>query len=140
MIYIFNVLSRVINIMAKNKSNRFKNVKEEEDMSKTKVKFVYTDGCPVTRSGKEQFINLKSPFGIVMKPNTKMQLNIGASCSHKLFVHQFRDNICVENTVYNAGKQLVVLLSNNTKDEVMIERGDTVANASILDNSNVVVE
>jgi hypothetical protein len=118
-----------------------KKKKEEEQMTKKTVKFTYTDGKKVTK-GADTIFNLRSPLALNVSAKTKIQL--GVKCDHPLMVFE---NVQLKNRgitissgcgIYDAGDEIIITLSaDKTSGAAVIDFGEVIARAFVLDSSDV---
>lgn len=118
--------------------------KEELPMAKKRVKFEVLDGIRPVLVGS--VLGLKAPMQLNLKPRSNMTLNLGVICDHALLVFEKANlrkqgiHLLASGIVCDEGTNLVVILENRTDSMVLIERGDTVARATVLDDTDVTIE
>lgn len=120
---------------------------EKMQKTKTKINFTYTDGYDVTRSGPSQIFNLRTPLKLTIPSGAKVKFDVGVRCSHPLYVFQSRilseRGLSFEDgalACYDANTPLVLRLENKGKETIMLEDGETIVKAAVLDNSHLVTE
>lgn len=130
-------------------ASKFKRKKAEE-MAKKKndpVRFTVTDGLQPSRQAPGQVFNLRSPLALNIKSKSTVKLALGVSCSYPLHLFEAaglkQRSIRLPDVIwaaYDSDEALVVELRNESDTTQLIERGDTVARAFVMDNSEIEAE
>jgi len=130
-------------------ASKFKRKKAEEMVKKKNdpVRFTVTDGLQPTRQSPGQVFNLRSPVALNIKSKASVKLTLGVSCSYPLHLFEAsgmkRRSVRLPDGIWaahDAEESLVIELRNESDSTQLIERGDTVARAFVMDNSEIEVE
>jgi dUTPase len=118
---------------------------KEEEMAKKTVKFNVKDGSKPVKHGC--VLGLRAPLRLNLGARTSVVISLGVSCAdHPLVIFEYADlkkrgvALVSSGVVCDSGTDLTVTLENRGDSVVLIERGDTVARAAVLDNSDFTVE
>ena len=127
--------------------HRKKKVEQMAKKKKEPVRFTVTDGVKPTRHGPGQVFNLCSPINLNIKANATVKVNLGLRCNYPLHAFEAlsmkQRGIKLPDGLWaaaDAGTELIVDLRNESKDTQLVERGDAIARAFVLDNNDLEVE
>lgn len=118
--------------------------KKEPDMSRKKepVRWLITDGTRPNRVGPGRVFNLRSPTPLSVPPKATVTLKLGVECNYPLHVFQSRG--CLQRGLHlsdgiwaaqDSDQELSLTIENRSGDTQLVERGDVLARAFIMDNS-----
>ena len=116
-------------------------VKKEKEEAKMIAKFEYTDGSHVIMTNGS--IHIRSPFMMNVAPNTRQTIKLGVKCDRRLIVYEnarLRDSGLRSATpirIFEPGEEIVIDLENTSGSMKLLEHGDIVARANVLDSSDV---
>ena len=115
---------------------------KEEDMAKKRVKFQVQDGVKPERMGDAQSLTLRSPLQMTIPPGQQRQVKLGVTCSHplQLFRYAPRGLDLVSTGVAESQAPLTLVLENRSNAPIYVERGEALALAHVLDDTDVVLE
>lgn len=105
---------------------------EEKDMAKKFIKFKTTDGIK-PRKSKQQGgpFDLQAPMDIRLGANSTQEVKLGISCEQPVVVVRGGNA-----KLFAPGETLSVSIRNDSYDVTVLGRGEVVAFAFVLDNSN----
>jgi hypothetical protein len=124
--------------------------KKENEMAKAKkesVRFAVLDGVKPNRVGPGKLFNLKSPLTLNIPAGATMKVDLGLSCNYPLHIIQARSmlqrSLLLPDGIWaavDADTPLVLRIENKSKETALVERGDNLARAFVLDNNDLEVE
>lgn len=116
--------------------------KEEAQAPKKTVTFTVGDGKAPVKDGAS--FKLRSPLALKIDPNTKAVVKLGVSANAPVLVFEAASLkqrglrlAGGQLTAADAGEQISVTLENTSRLPALIEMGDVVAKAVVLDNSDL---
>jgi hypothetical protein len=123
--------------------------KKEPDMAKKKepVRFSVFDGVKPNRVGPARVFNLKAPILLNIPPGASVKVPLGVACNYPLQIFQSRG--CLQRDLHlaegggpavDADTDLTIRVENRGKEVQLIEQGDVLARAFILDNNDLEAE
>lgn len=125
--------------------------KEQLEMAKQKKESVRFslggDGIKPNRVGPGRVFNLKAPLQMNIPPNATVTVKLDVACNYPLHVFEARGvrqrGLRLPDGIWaatDADVDLVIQLKNESGQTQLIERGDVVARAFIMDNNDLEVE
>lgn len=118
-------------------------------MAKTKkepVRFSMGDGVKPNRVGPGRLFNLRSPIALNIPPGVSVRVDLGLACNYPLHIVQARGmlqrNLLLPDGLWaavDADTDLQIRVDNKGSETALIERGDVLARAFILDNNDLEV-
>jgi hypothetical protein len=125
--------------------------KKEKEMPKKErkepVRWTVVDGMKPNRVGPARIFNLRAPFALNIPPGATVKVKLGVSCNYPLHVLEARSlrqrGLRLPDGIWaatDADIDLEVQLENKSGQLQLIEGGEPVARAFILDNNDLEVE
>lgn len=125
--------------------------KKEHEMPRTKkepVRFsLGGDGIKPNRVGPGRVFNLKAPLQMNIPPNATVTVKLDLVCNYPLHIFEARGlrqrSLRLPDGIWaatDADVDLVLQLKNESGQVQLVERGDVVARAFIMDNNDLDVE
>ena len=119
--------------------------KKEIENMKT-VKFELGDCPQPKRVGPAKSFALCSPIAFTLPANGDMSLKLGIKCSHPMLVYsssscgggQCFSRLQGGSNIVDAGQDVLLTITNGGTVDALIERGDSVVRAHVLDDSDIV--
>lgn len=118
--------------------------KNDEKVVKAKVKFTYEDGRKVVRQGASRVFNLRAPLVLNLPQNSKVSVKMGLKCNFPL---QLVETVSMKNRglrladgvapTLDADEQIVLTFENISRETQLLESGDVLVRAAVLDNSDL---
>jgi hypothetical protein len=125
--------------------------RDEAPVQRKSVKVVFGDGMAPTR-GPGGVLNVRSPYQLNIPPNTIVSVDVGIKFSRPTLVFQtaglrlrkveFAGETpaqAPDNFVFDADSDVVVRLVNRGVETALIEPGDTIARAFVLEENDLLV-
>jgi len=118
--------------------------KEEQMAKKHPVVFTVRDGPKPVLDG-DGSMNLLLPLPLSIKPMTEITFDLGLSCDHVIQIFEAKARrssglVLIPNSwIHDAGQTVKLTVQNQSMSPILLEAGDIIARASVLDNSNVVI-
>lgn len=103
-----------------------------------KVKF--TGEAPKPKLNFNGTLSLRSPLQLTIPPQTEQLVDLGVECDRFLSLLPHGNLFPTQEIVCVPNKKVVVHVKNNSAAPALLEIGDTVVEAVILDASDFVVE
>lgn len=114
--------------------------------NKSVAKFYLEDGIMPTRHGLSRAFNMLSPLDLIIPAGGRVRISLGVTCDRPLLVFQSSGmvsrNLYLDTSdlsVYDSDRPIVLNVTNTGPIDSYIDRGDILARAIVLDNSNVEV-
>lgn len=118
--------------------------REENQMAKKKsAGFSYTDGRPVGRSAGGAF-NIRFPLRMDLKSNESRIVKTGVRCNHPTLIFEAAtlksrglEVMKADLGAWDEGQEFMFTVRNTGRETFMVEEGDTLVRAVVLDNTDL---
>lgn len=112
---------------------------------KETVRFRLGDGVKPNRVGPARVFNLKSPLTLNIPPKAVVKVDLGLACNYPLHVFEARSLLqrglrLLQPGVLDADGDVIIGIENLGSEVVLLERGDVLARAAVIDNTGLSME